>query len=111
MTVFAAVAGGGTSGHVVPALAIIDALVEREHDRSHILYVGALRGVETTLVPPTGTPHVFFDVVGLRRSLTAWRHNFRFVPKLLRARRRAIEMFRADRPRVVVSVGGYASLP
>ena len=49
MTVFAAVAGGGTSGHVVPALAIIDALVEREHDRSHILYVGALRGVETTL--------------------------------------------------------------
>lgn len=111
MTTFAAVAGGGTAGHVIPALAIVDALVERGYERSDLLYMGATRGVETSLVPPTGTPHVFFDVVGLKRSLRAWRANLGFVPRLLRARRRAILMFRADPPRVVVSVGGYASLP
>ena len=111
MTVFAAVAGGGTSGHVLPALAIVDALVERGIDRSEILYLGAERGVETSLVPPTGTPHVFFDVVGLQRSKRAWRANLGFVPRLVRARRLALGMFAADRPRVVVSVGGYASLP
>ena len=111
MTVFAAVAGGGTAGHVLPALAIVDALVERGYDRSHLLYLGATRGVETTLVPPTGTPHVFVDVVGLQRSMKKWRANLGFVPRLVAARRRVIAMFRVDRPRVVVSVGGYASLP
>lgn len=111
MTVFAVVAGGGTSGHVLPALAIIDALVERGHDRSSILYMGARRGVETTLVPPTGTPSVFDDVIGLQRSWRAWRTNLGFLPRLWRARRRSIRRFRVDRPAVVVSVGGYASLP
>ncbi len=111
MTVFAAVAGGGTAGHVVPALAIVDALVERGYERSHLLYLGAVRGVETTLVPPTGTPHAFVDVVGLQRSLKKWRANLGFVPRLWKARRRVVAMFRVDPPRVVVSVGGYASLP
>jgi UDP-N-acetylglucosamine:LPS N-acetylglucosamine transferase len=111
MTVFAVVAGGGTSGHVLPALAIVDALVERGHDRSSLLYMGTRRGVETTLVPPTGTPAVFDDVVGLQRSRRAWRANLGFVPKLWRARRAATARFRTDRPAVVVSVGGYASLP
>ena len=111
MTVFAVVAGGGTSGHVLPALAIIDALVERGHDRSTLLYMGTRRGVETTIVPPTGTPSVFDDVVGLQRSRRAWRANLGFFPRLWRARRSAIARFRSDRPSVVVSVGGYASLP
>jgi UDP-N-acetylglucosamine--N-acetylmuramyl-(pentapeptide) pyrophosphoryl-undecaprenol N-acetylglucosamine transferase len=111
MTVFAVVAGGGTSGHVLPALAIVDALVERGHDRSTLLYMGARRGVETRLVPPTDTPAVFDDVVGLQRSLRAWRANLGFLPRLLRARRAAVIRFRRDRPSVVVSLGGYASLP
>lgn len=111
MTVFAVVAGGGTSGHVLPALAIVDALVERGHDRRTILYMGASRGVETTLVPPTGTPAVFDDVIGLQRSWRNWRSNLGFLPRLWRARRRSIRRFRTDRPSVVVSVGGYASLP
>lgn len=111
MTLFAVVAGGGTSGHVLPALAVVDALVERGHDRSTLLYMGARRGVETRLVPPTGTPAVFDDVVGLQRSLRAWRANLGFLPRLLRARRAAVIRFRRDRPSVVVSLGGYASLP
>ena len=111
MTVHAVVTGGGTSGHVLPALAVIEALVDRGHPLDTLRYFGAQRGVETRLVPPTGVPHTFFDVVGLQRSFDRMSDNIGFLPRLLAARRRAIAMFKADRPRVVVSVGGYASLP
>lgn len=113
MTRFAVIAGGGTSGHVLPALAIAEILVDAGHAKSEIAYFGARRGIETTIVPPTGFPHEFFDVVGLKReiSVSALRNNATFVPRMLRARRRAISYMRQDRPQVVISVGGYASLP
>lgn len=113
MTCFAIIAGGGTSGHVLPALAIAEALVDAGHDPEQIVYFGADRGVETSLVPPSGFPHEFFDVVGLKREMSgsALRNNLLFIPKLLKARRRAIAFVREQTPRVVVSVGGYASLP
>jgi undecaprenyldiphospho-muramoylpentapeptide beta-N-acetylglucosaminyltransferase len=106
---FAVVTGGGTAGHVLPALAVAEALVAHGHDRATIHYVGAERGIETRLVPPTGFPHTFFDVVGVQRRLD--RSNLSFAPKLTRAVRGAVALLRGLQPRVVVSVGGYASLP
>jgi UDP-N-acetylglucosamine--N-acetylmuramyl-(pentapeptide) pyrophosphoryl-undecaprenol N-acetylglucosamine transferase len=106
---FAVVTGGGTAGHVLPALAVADALVAHGHDRGTIHYVGAERGIETRLVPPTGFPHTFLDVVGVQRRLD--RANLSFPSKLTRAVRRAVVLLRELQPRVVVSVGGYASLP
>lgn len=113
MTTFAVIAGGGTSGHVLPAIAIAEALTDGGVDLAQVYYTGAKRGVETELVPPTGIRHSFFDVVGLQRSisLASLKSNLVFVPKLLTARREAIKLFAAERPQVVVSVGGYASLP
>jgi UDP-N-acetylglucosamine:LPS N-acetylglucosamine transferase len=113
MTRFAVIAGGGTAGHVLPALAIAEGLVDGGHALDEIMYMGAERGIETRLVPPAGIDHRFFDVVGLQRglSVSAFVRNLSFAPKLLRARRSAIRVMRRDRPRVVVSVGGYASLP
>lgn len=113
MTCFAVIAGGGTSGHVLPALAIAEALIDSGCSPSEIVYFGASRGVETTLVPPSGLRYEFFDVVGLKReiSLPALRNNASFLPRLLVARRKAVEFMRVNRPSVVVSVGGYASLP
>jgi len=113
MTCFAVVAGGGTSGHVLPALAIAEALVDSGRAQSEVVYFGARRGVETTIVPPTGFPHEFFDVVGLKREVSAASigNNATFVPRMLRARRRAIAFMQEHRPQVVISVGGYASLP
>ncbi len=108
-TTFAVVTGGGTAGHVLPALAVAEALVARGHDPATIVYAGCERGMETRLLPATPFRHRFYDVVGLQRSLT--RRNLGFVPKLFRSTRRAIADFRADRPAVVVSVGGYASMP
>lgn len=106
---FAVVAGGGTSGHVLPAIAVAEALVARGHDPETIHYMGARRGIETRLLPETPFPHEFFDVVGFQRSLS--RRNIGFLPKLWRARRQAIARLRVLQPRVVVSVGGYASMP
>ncbi len=109
MSVFAVVTGGGTSGHVLPALAVADALVAGGHDATSIRYVGAQRGVETRLLPETPYPHDFLDVVGFQRRLT--RQNLAFVPKMVGATRRATTLLRRWAPQVVVSVGGYASMP
>jgi UDP-N-acetylglucosamine--N-acetylmuramyl-(pentapeptide) pyrophosphoryl-undecaprenol N-acetylglucosamine transferase len=106
---FAVVTGGGTSGHVLPALAVAEALVARGHDPATIHYYGCQRGIETRLLPETPFPHRFLDVVGFQRSLST--RNAGFLPKLWRARRTAIADFLAARPEVVVSVGGYASMP
>jgi UDP-N-acetylglucosamine--N-acetylmuramyl-(pentapeptide) pyrophosphoryl-undecaprenol N-acetylglucosamine transferase len=106
---FAVVTGGGTSGHVLPALAIADALVADGHPHAAIHYVGTQRGVETTIVPPTGYPHTFLDVVGLQRRLTT--RNLLFLPKLFGAVREAKRLLRDLRPSVVVNVGGYGSFP
>ena len=106
---FAVVTGGGTSGHVLPALAVADALVAGGRSTDEIHYIGCERGIETRLLPDTPYAATFFDVVGFQRSVS--RRNLGFVPKLFRARRAAIALFRTMRPRVVVSVGGYASMP
>lgn len=103
------IAGGGTAGHVLPALAVAEAMVHLGYRTEDIHYLGAERGVETRLVPPSGVAHTFLDVVGLARSLHP--RNLRFFTKMLRARRQAIHLLRRIRPAVVVSVGGYASLP
>jgi UDP-N-acetylglucosamine:LPS N-acetylglucosamine transferase len=107
--VFAVVTGGGTAGHVLPALAVAEGLVARGHDPATIHYVGAARGIETRLLPATPFPHTFLDVAGLQRRLTT--RNLAVAPKLWSATRRARRLLDQLAPRVVVSVGGYASLP
>ncbi len=106
---FAVVTGGGTSGHVLPALAVAEGLVAAGHEPVTIHYIGAERGIERRLVPPTPFPCTFLDVIGLQRRLD--RTNLMFPVKLARATVGAFRLLRQLRPRVVVSVGGYASLP
>ncbi len=106
---FAVVTGGGTSGHVLPALAIADALVAAGHSMGSVHYVGTQRGIEARLVPPTGHPYTLLDVVGLQRSVS--RRNLAFVPKLFRAVREAKKLLRVLQPKAVVNVGGYGSFP
>lgn len=106
---FAVVTGGGTAGHVLPALAVAEALVARGRSADEILYAGCQRGMETRLLPGTPFPSVFYDVVGFQRSLS--RRNIGFIPKMAKATRQAVKNFHQDRPAVVVSVGGYASMP
>jgi len=109
VSTFAVITGGGTAGHVLPALAVAEELEDRGHPATALHYIGAQRGIETRLLPDTPYPHTFLDVVGVQRNVSP--RNLAFLPKLVRATSTARRLLRAMRPRVVVSVGGYASLP
>lgn len=111
--VYAVVTGGGTSGHVVPAQAILEALREAGHEASTLRYVGARRGMETTLMADSPVESVFLPVSGLQRSLSpaSLGRNIAFVWRLARSRMIAGRLVKSWSPKVVVSVGGYASAP
>jgi len=105
---FAIVTGGGTAGHVLPALAIADALVAAGHAPGSIHYVGSGRGIEARLVPPSGYPMTLLPGRGIQRRLTL--ENLHAVAGLLVAGGRAFTLVGRLRPAVVVAVGGYASV-
>ena len=107
--IFALMSGGGTAGHVQPALAVGEALVARGHAPSSIVFVGSRRGMESTLVPEAGFEVCLLPGRGIQRKLTA--ANFGAVGSLLLACVLAVFLVARRRPRVVVTVGGYAGLP
>lgn len=112
-SVHAVVTGGGTSGHVLPAIAVADALVAHGHRIDEIHYVGTRRGIERDLVPPTGYAHTMLDVGGLQRSWSPRDvlRNLAFGPRMIRAVWHAHRLVGRLRPAVVVNVGGYGSFP
>ncbi len=100
------IAGGGTGGHVMPALAIAEQL---ERAGEALLFVGTDRGLERRLVPEAGYPLVTFasrPLVG--QSL--WKRLLALLALAL-ALPRALLLLRARRARLLISVGGYASAP
>jgi undecaprenyldiphospho-muramoylpentapeptide beta-N-acetylglucosaminyltransferase len=111
--VYALVAGGGTGGHVFPALALADELVARGHARSSIRFVGAQRGIEATAVPAAGYAIELLPGRGLLRSWSprAVAQNAATAWEDARAFAAALGVVRRARPQVVVGVGAYASLP
>ena len=103
------VAGGGTAGHVFPAIAVMQGLVDAGVDPAQLKYVGAQRGIETELVPESGFSGTFFSVSGIGRKFSLQTPTF--VARQIAAVIRSILLFRRWKVGVVVSVGGYASLP
>lgn len=112
-TAYALVTGGGTGGHVYPALAVADELVRHGHPPDEIRFVGARRGIEAVAVPAAGFALDMLPGRGLRRrrTLAAARDNLLAVGGAARALLAARRILRRARPRVVLGVGGYASLP
>src|SRR5437868_12892823 len=100
-------AGGGTGGHVIPALAIAQEL--RERYAAEIAFIGTDRGIETRLVPKAGYPLHLVRVGALKNVSLATRA--RTLVALPRAVVRAAQVLDEFRPDVVVGVGGYASGP
>ena len=107
--VWAVIAGGGTGGHVVPAIAIGRALVETGHDPSTIRFVGSRRGIESAMVPAAGFELTVLPGRGIARRLTV--DNIGAVVGLIAAFVRSVALIGRLRPAVTVSVGGYASAP
>jgi UDP-N-acetylglucosamine--N-acetylmuramyl-(pentapeptide) pyrophosphoryl-undecaprenol N-acetylglucosamine transferase len=107
--VFALVTGGGTGGHVQPALAIAEALVEAGHDRASIHFVGGRRGMEGTLVPENGFGITRLPGRGFERRLSM--RNVRSSFEIAAALAMALRLVASRRPSVVITVGGYAGFP
>ena len=102
------IAGGGSAGHVEPALNIADALRRRDAT-TQVTLVGTARGLETRLVPARGYPLELIPPVPLPRRLGA---DLARVPvRLIGAVRAAERVITARRADVVVGVGGYVALP
>ncbi|HEX7240563.1 MAG TPA: glycosyltransferase, partial [Longimicrobiaceae bacterium] len=101
-------AGGGTGGHLYPALALAEALRARD-PRTEVFFVGALRGVEARVLPERGVPHVLLPFEPIRRA-RPW-ENWRLVPALFRSFSGLGRVYRDFRPNLVVGTGGYASGP
>jgi UDP-N-acetylglucosamine--N-acetylmuramyl-(pentapeptide) pyrophosphoryl-undecaprenol N-acetylglucosamine transferase len=109
---FALVAGGGTAGHLQPALAIAEALVDEGHARDTIEFVGSERGQDRTALDGRGFPFTLLPGRGIVRSLAPrdLAANLAALAGLATALVRGFGVVARTRPRVVVSVGGYASL-
>jgi UDP-N-acetylglucosamine--N-acetylmuramyl-(pentapeptide) pyrophosphoryl-undecaprenol N-acetylglucosamine transferase len=102
------IAGGGTGGHVFPALAIGQAL-QRLDDRVELLFVGALGKMEMTAIPQAGYPIIGLDIAGFNRS-ALWK-NIGLPLKLIKSLFQASGIIRRFKPVLVIGVGGYASFP
>ncbi|MDE5643895.1 MAG: undecaprenyldiphospho-muramoylpentapeptide beta-N-acetylglucosaminyltransferase [Muribaculaceae bacterium] len=102
------ISGGGTGGHIFPAIAIANALRSR-YPGIDILFVGAEGRMEMERVPKAGYPIVGLPVSGFdRRRL--WR-NFKVLWRLWKSMRKARRLIRDYKPQIAVGVGGYASGP
>jgi|SRR4051812_9536233 UDP-N-acetylglucosamine--N-acetylmuramyl-(pentapeptide) pyrophosphoryl-undecaprenol N-acetylglucosamine transferase len=103
----AAIVGGGTGGHVIPALAIAREL--REGHSAEVIFVGTSRGIETRLVPQAGFPLRLIQVGQLKNvSVVRRAKTLAGIPLATLACRTIFAEFRPD---VVIGVGGYASGP
>lgn len=102
------ISGGGTGGHIFPAIAIANAIKKR-HSDADILFVGANGRMEMTKVPQAGYPIKGLNIAGLQRGSIL--KNF-FLPfKVLNSVITAKRIIHDFKPNVAVGVGGYASAP
>jgi len=101
------IAGGGTGGHVIPALAIADEL--RNHYQAEVRFVGTARGFETRLVPQAGYKLELIQVGQLKG--VSLKTRLRTILDLPLGVQRCLQILNEFKPHVVVGVGGYASGP
>ena len=102
------ISGGGTGGHIFPAVSIANAIRELRPD-SQILFVGAEGRMEMQRVPAAGYPITGLPIAGVNRKNPL--KNIPVLFKIMKSRRMAKKILRDFKPDVAVGVGGYASGP
>ncbi|WP_165003125.1 MULTISPECIES: undecaprenyldiphospho-muramoylpentapeptide beta-N-acetylglucosaminyltransferase [unclassified Enterococcus] len=100
------VTGGGTGGHIYPALAFVNYVKSQDPD-AEFMYVGAKRGLENKIVPETGIPFHTLEIQGFQRKLSL--HNVKTIQLFLKSIRQAKRILKDFRPDVVIGTGGYVS--
>ncbi len=100
--------GGGTGGHVNPALAIANTIKMNDPD-AVIAYVGTKKGIENKLVPKAGYPLYYVEIQGIRRSLSP--ANLKTAFLALTAPHKAKAIIEEFKPDIVIGTGGYVCWP
>lgn len=100
--------GGGTGGHIYPAIAIAETIKENNPE-AEILFVGTQKGLEKDLVPQNGYPIKFITVSGFNRKNML--KNVKVVKDLLKGSREAKQIIKNFNPDVVIGTGGYVCGP
>lgn len=101
-------AGGGTAGHINPAIAIANYIKEKEPD-SEFMFIGTEKGMESTLVPRSGYDIKFIKIHGFERKLSV--RNIKTVGEIFSGIDRVKKIIKAFKPDVVVGTGGYVAGP
>lgn len=102
------ISGGGTGGHIYPALALIQQLIEQKiATKDEILYVGTHKGLESRIVPDQGLAFEAIEIQGFKRSLTL--KNFKTVSLFIQSIKRSKALIKKFKPDIVVGTGGYVS--
>jgi UDP-N-acetylglucosamine--N-acetylmuramyl-(pentapeptide) pyrophosphoryl-undecaprenol N-acetylglucosamine transferase len=102
------ITGGGTGGHIYPALAVARGIKDR-HRQAELLYIGTESGLESDLVPKACISFSAITAVGLKRKMSL--HNLTVPWKVTGGMLRAAKLLRDFSPRVVVGTGGYVCGP
>lgn len=101
-------AGGGTAGHINPAVAVANYIREQNPD-SEFLFIGTKEGMESTLVPKQGFDIKFIKAHGFKRSLSL--ENIKTVWELLKGVASSVKIIKDFKPDAVVGTGGYVAAP
>jgi UDP-N-acetylglucosamine--N-acetylmuramyl-(pentapeptide) pyrophosphoryl-undecaprenol N-acetylglucosamine transferase len=101
-------AGGGTGGHLFPAVALAQRLLEQT-PQSEVLFVGTERGIEARILPELGLPLETIDISGFAGKRFGGK--LALIPRLFKSMHQSVRILERFRPHVVVGVGGYASGP
>ncbi|MFZ1703052.1 MAG: undecaprenyldiphospho-muramoylpentapeptide beta-N-acetylglucosaminyltransferase [Saprospiraceae bacterium] len=102
------ISGGGTGGHIFPAIAIADALISMQ-PKTEVLFIGAEGKMEMNLVPQAGYKIKGLPIRGFQRKITI--NNLSFPFKLILSLWKAYQVLKEFKPEMVIGLGGYASGP
>ncbi|OMP68521.1 undecaprenyldiphospho-muramoylpentapeptide beta-N-acetylglucosaminyltransferase [Domibacillus epiphyticus] len=102
------VSGGGTGGHIYPALALIR-MIKLKHPETSFLYIGTEKGLESKLVTREGIPFRSIDITGFRRAVSI--ENVKTIMRFLKGVNECKKMLKEFKPDVVIGTGGYVCGP
>ena len=98
------VSGGGTGGHIYPAVSLVK-YIQQKHPDAEFLYVGTKKGLESKIVPDQGIPFETIEIQGFKRSLSL--SNFKTVYLFLNSISSAKKIIKKFQPDIVIGTGGY----
>ncbi|WP_096199261.1 undecaprenyldiphospho-muramoylpentapeptide beta-N-acetylglucosaminyltransferase [Bacillus sp. FJAT-45350] len=102
------VSGGGTGGHIYPALSLIKE-IKKQHKDAEVLYIGTDNGLESELVPRENIPFKTITITGFRRKLSL--ENVKTVLRFINGTKKVKKIIKEFKPDVVVGTGGYVCGP